>query len=239
MSMQFSDPDRAHQADAKKLFEYAREHGIHVLTGTETAEDKMWRMVSDAAKANDYFIRRPQGASCWIAVDKKKIVRPYDWGYISVVSSDEGQSQHNHGPRGIAWLEWEDHDFGLMTQGVMHKLTRGVKPGQPNYKYKQNFGPAARKFGHAHGRGSRLCFLNGDMNESDKYNDVYEGAPFTSAWDELREWPKTHKVGNYDVIGGYSQDRRVEWINAAAYDDSKVYFHADHYLVVATARIKL
>lgn len=237
-SMQFSDPDRAHELDAQDLFRACQDLGVRIVTGTETASDKMWAAVAHAADKADYLAYRHE--SCWVAVHRQAVEQTGKNGFIEVVPGDVGESQHDHGPRGISWLTYEDIDFGTVTVGAAHQLTRGRRKGDPNYKYNQKFGPAFEKFAKDHGKGPMLCFLNMDGNMSDRIHDVYWGAPFTTAWDDLKTWPATHPTaGNIDVIGGFNGDGRVEWVKAKAYPDSKVYMRADHYLIVATAKVKV
>ena len=237
-SMQFSDPPEAHKKDAKTLFDYARDHDVRIVTTTESADPSVWIPLRAQAHAHEYMMITRQG-SVTIAV-RRDSIKPFsvDTGYIEVVASDEGESQHQHGSRGIGWLMYDDVDFGTITQGVMHQLTNGRKPGQPNYKLNRRFGPAARGFAKKHGEGNLLCFLNGDMNLDDKHNDVYRGAPFTTAWDALEHWEPTLPFGTYDVIGGYNEDGRVQWTRVKSFKDGRVLMRADHYLVVADASVR-
>lgn len=238
LSQQFSDPAGAHQRDAKTLFKFAVAHSLRVVGGTEAADPSVWEPLRTEAEAAGYVIRRHE--SCWVAVQRHKIVgmKSVDSGYIEVVKTNEGQSQHDHGSRGIAWMQWEDEDFGTVTYGVMHQLTQGRRPGEPNYRLNKRFGAAASDFAKKFGAGAMICFLAGDMNMSDKNLDVFHGAPFTSAMDELQEWPDTHKVGPIDTVGSFDGDRRVTWETVTVYNDAKVYFHDDHYLLVVVANIR-
>ena len=239
MSQQFSDPAKAHKADAKTLFEFAVDHDLRVVGGTEAADASVWEPLRREADRHGYVIRRHE--SCWVAVQRAAINlrKSVDSGYIEVVKTSEGQTQHDHGSRGIAWMQWDDKDFGTVTYGVMHQLTRGRRPGDPNYKFNKRFGGAASDFAKKFGAGAMICFLAGDMNMSDKNLDVFHGAPFTSAMDELKEWPKTHKVGPIDTVGSFDRDHRVSWDDVTVYDDAKVYFHDDHFLVVVVANIRV
>lgn len=237
-SMQFSDKPDQVEHDAAALFARFKSTDTEIITGTEANDEKVWRRLKAAAESAGYRFYKQR--DCWVAVQRDLIKGGWKAGYVPVIESFEGVGRHTD--KGIVWVSFETEDYGRITVGAAHYLTKG-RPSAKSAEYRQNlefnarFGPALTKWAKEHGAGSDLVFYGGDQNIVDRTDDTFFGAPLKSAWDELGKWENTGH-GNIDVIASYNKDGRVsaKWIRAL--DDSEFRLFTDHFLVEAAFAVR-
>lgn len=247
-SQQFSDSPAQHKADAEAVFAHAETRGYACLTGTEAGagSGNLNAELRRAAKRHGYRFHARH--SLWVAV-RKDLGPVVGTGYVHVLDSHDASGDPNPGdytPRGIPWVKVDasKHGIGVITFGASHFLTKGrhpsqTKPGPLNHhtlndKYAAAVGAWARR----HGKGSALVLWGADVNRVDRTDDVLDGAPLTTCWDELGKWPNTGH-GNIDVIASYDGDGRVKCKGARAWDDKALALHTDHYLIEATYAVRV
>jgi len=231
-SLQFSDAPAQQGADADKVFSRKR----MLLSGTE-AGPKTALPDALAAAADRHGYHLATGFTNWVAVRRDLVKRgtaPTS-GRVKVFDSFEGAGRHPDG--GIVWLTFEHPTLGRVTHGCSHYLTKGRRPGDPNYNINRRLARAIGEWAVDKGRGSGLVFYGGDQNVVDRTEDTFFGSPLTSFWDELDHWENTGH-GNIDVVASYDGDGRVKAKSIDAKDDSEIPLFADHFLVDAVAQVR-
>lgn len=242
-SMQFSDHAGQMAHDARALFVHAREAGNVLLTGTEAATaTALHELLPTIGDAHGFYVFAHKWGE-WVAVDRDW-GKPMDHGYRYVLDAlHVPASEGGHNPRGITWLEAKPHDPDVaprVTLAAFHLLTAGsIAAGtQTNRLLQTAAGDVARE--RAGGR--RIAFVNGDVNLHDDQVDVFRGAPLTTCWDELGEYPHTHgtqRAGStIDVIASYDGDGRVHCAKAHAYTDAELPLYTDHNLIDARYTVR-
>lgn len=244
-SMQFSDSEASHEHDARAIFDYAKSKQVVFLTGTEASTSRRNHDLHDFltryAKLNGYRINAHKYGD-WVAVNTA-LASFVEEGYAGpFVSGTSGKSAAHGGhlPRGIAWLTAKVPGIGTVTQGSAHFMTqnsidRGGTGGN---------GPlldGIASWGRNKGKGRSIVFFNADVNSNDQRNDVFQGRPFTTVWDELGKWPGTHgseaRGGTIDVSASYDVDARVSAKSATVLDDSELRLATDHFMLLATYQV--
>lgn len=230
VSMQYSDTREQMAEDCAKVFS----RGYTWLTGTEAgADNPLAVLIPRTAEAHGYRVHRVRDV--WIAVDRELVRGGWRTGYVPVIESTEGKGRHTD--KGIGWVAFNTRELGRISIGAAHLLTKGRRPGDPNYRLNRRFSDAFRQWVVDAGQGSGLAFYGGDQNIPDRKQDTFMGAPLTSAWDELGRWENTGH-GNIDVIASYDRDGRVSAVKVRALDDKQLHLHTDHFLVEASFRVR-
>lgn len=239
-SLEFSDNDKMTTADIEKIFS----QDFDIITGTEAGRgagntaDELHRV----AEKHGYFLAYANGYDTWAAVKISNAVPgTFRQGVKHVIDRSAAWSPKPDsiwGNRGIVFVRFEDKDLGVMSIGAIHALT--LKANGPAVKKKTDemYSRAIAAWGQLNGKGLKLAFIAGDFNRSDRVNDLFIGAPFTTCWDEMRIWPNTGH-GNIDAIASYDDDDRTKCVLARAHDDVDFFLNTDHYLVTATYEIQV
>lgn len=230
-SLQFSDTAKQKAADVERIFSRGKQH----LSGTESAEEPLVSLVRAAAKKHGYHISASRGV--WVAVRKDLVLegsKPTK-GFVEVVQSFEGAGKHTD--RGIVWLTYTHVSLGKVTIGCAHYLTKGRRPGDPNYTHNRRMAEAIGEWAVKKGSGKALVFYSGDQNIVDRTEDTFFGSPLTTAWDEIGKWENTGP-GNIDVVASFDEDARVKAKSITALDDDAIPLHADHSLVDAVYSVR-
>lgn len=230
VSMQYSDSRQQMAEDADKIMS----RGYRWITGTEAgAGNPLAVILPRAAERHGYRIHRVRDV--WIAVDRELVHDRWRTGYVPVIESTEGKGRHTD--RGIGWVAFNTRELGRISIGAAHLLTKGRRPGDPNYRLNRRFSDAFRQWVIDAGQGAGLAFYGGDQNIPDRKMDTFMGAPLTSAWDELGRYENTGH-GCIDVIASYDRDGRVSAVKARALSDRELHLHTDHFLVEANFRVR-
>jgi hypothetical protein len=234
-SLQVFDTTAAKASDIEKIFS----RGKMILTGTEAggprAKDTR-RLLAEKAEKHGYRLHVPDTTDGWVAVKKDRI-KPgtrFRTGLVPVVYASEGLGKHT--AKGIAWVTYQDVEVGTVTVGASHYMTRGRRPGDPNWVLNKRLANALGDWAREKGKGGALVFYGGDQNIPDRTEDTFFGSPLTSAWDEVGRWEGTGH-GNIDVIASYDGDVRVSWVLVDAKPDSEIPLETDHFLVEAVAKV--
>lgn len=167
-----------------------------------------------------------------------KIRKPgpsWETGHIPVLTSREGVGPH--GDRGISHVSWKDKDLGEIHVGAAHYLTKGRKPGEPNWPLNVRFTNRIGAWGREAGAGRGLAFFHADFNMVDRTQDVFVGEPFTTVADDTRHWENTGH-GNIDGIAKFDGDGRTDWTRVRVLDDKELHLFTDHFLMEAWANIR-
>ena len=227
-SLQFSDTPAQMRADLERLFSL----GSDVITWTEAHHtNALFDLLPEVGKAHGYTVHAHK-FGCGVAVRD-------GWGRVTRKGFRHGIDGSRPGdapyaPRGIAFVEATSHTGENIAVGAVHYITKGAHPA--GFRYRENR-KLARAVGEwARTRGTRLVFIGGDFNKSDRTGDVFWGEPLTTCWDELRKWPDTGH-GNIDAIASRDADKQVRCVSAEAFNDTRLRLHTDHYPVVATYQI--
>lgn len=230
-SMQYSDSPEQIEADVERIFK----RGKQFLSGTESADAPLPDLLLHAASRHDYFLH--QVNSVWVAVKKNLVDNPGKMrtGYVPAIQSFEGAGKH--GDRGIVWLSFPHDDLGRITHGCSHYLTRGRRPGDPNYNLNKRLANAIGDWAREKGDGDAIVTYAGDQNIPDRTEDTFFGSPLTSFWDELGRYENTGH-GSIDVIASYDRDGRVEAKDIRALDDTEYPLNIDHFLVEGKATVR-
>jgi hypothetical protein len=229
ISMQFSDSRDQMAADVDTIFERAKKRGYKWVTGTEAGQATLRGLLKAAANDAGYmfFVTR----DVWICVKRDFIDRGYKTGYVH--SIDAGASKTGkHTDKGIGWVAWHNDIFGEMTVGCIHMLTNGRIPGDPNFELNDAMIDDIQRWGRKAGKGNALVWLNGDVNNPTNKRDVFRGAPFTPADEELDKHLNTG-YGPIDVQASYDKDGRVRALKWRSYPDRKIFMHSDHFFTEA------
>jgi hypothetical protein len=231
-SMKFSDKPKEIEHDAEFLFN----RNLEILTGTEAgAGNPLGPILKRVGNAHGYkFVL--DGGDSWVAVHKEFIQgKKWDHHYKNVISHDEGVGRHSN--KGLQRVTWDTPDVGQFSQAVSHFLTRGRKPGEPNWKFNQRFGPILQEYGTEYGKGNRIALFNADTNIVDKFNDVTFGADFRTSGDSLNKHEGTGH-GNIDVTSVWDHDGRFEWVDIDVFTDKEVFLNTDHYYLETRAHVQ-
>jgi hypothetical protein len=228
-SMQFSDNTAQKKADAKKIFDRAGTRKVHWLTGTEAglgASADLRAALQSNADTHGY--RFTVQSDVWIAVRKDLITKSsWDQGWIKTLESSTGSQKFSD--RGLIWVQFDSKELGTVSVGASHYMTHGRRPGDEYYQANIRHAQAIGRWGKEHGAGRKICFYGGDTNISDKEQDVFRGAPFTTLADELKNHQSTGH-GPIDVIASYDADKRVKGKYWRVLDDSEFKLNTDHWL---------
>lgn len=239
VSLQFNDTDKQHAHDIEKIFSQK----FHHITGTEAGPKtgNTNKELIRCAKKYGYNLSLTNRYDTWVAV-RKTVIAPGSWteGAKFVVwraSKHIPKPRGRWGDKGIVWGQYKDKDLGEISLGSIHRLTRrgaGVKLKEASDKA---FATKCNTWGKNHAAGSKLAFIAGDMNTSDKNADLFPGSHFTTCWDELKVYPNTGH-GNIDVIASWDKDARVKCVSARAHDDKNFFLNTDHFMITATYEIE-
>lgn len=238
VSMQFSDTAAEHERDCKTVFAYAKSHRIVFLSGTEGT--RMRTHLGTYAGRSGYQLNWHKSGE-WVAVNKQ-LAEVSDTGWVGpLIPGTVGlkAAQGAHAPRGICWTTAKVPEVGTVTVGSVHFLTQRSIRGSGHTNQPLIDGIA--KWGRDKGAGKALVVINGDVNLNDQRLDVFKGKPFKTVWDELRKWPGTHNTkdsGTIDISASYDHDGRVSAKSAQALDDSQLRLGTDHFMILATYRVK-
>lgn len=229
ISLQFSDSPQQIEHDVQIIF--CRDYQF--IFGTEAGPfGKIRDIVKKWADKTGYRVQFGR-ADSWVAVQKTFIKGKWEAGYTKVIDRDEGVGAH--GNKGIVWVKFKSELGRTFLLGAGHYLTKGRRAGEPNFALNKRFGTELRTWASQHGQGCVVIY-GGDQNIVDEHNDTFFGAPFTSAWDELKKWEGTGH-GNIDVIASWDRSRGIEWVHINAIRDRRLRLHTDHFLVEAVANV--
>lgn len=234
-SMQFSDTDAQHTADAQKVFKRCRSRGTRWITGTESGPgaDNLRIALQKAAWANGYRFFTDPRTDGWIGVDRSFTTGGFVFRYQHLFDGKAGL----HTDRGICSVTFTNEALGKITVGTAHYFTKGKRPGDPFFPENVRYIDAVNAWARKYGEGDRLCFYGGDQNMVDRDVDTFRGGPLTSLWDELGKYEDTGH-GNIDVIASYDGDGRTRGASVNALTDAEFHLHSDHFLVEGAFKIK-
>lgn len=246
-SMEVFDALPKQEADAQKILSL----GNDIVCGTEGRV--AWKALKKYAKENGYFIYQGGRSDSWVAI-KKEICAKYPkqkwrtvkpkFGYQKIFGSagSTGDPNGPYGDRGITYATFAHKDFGVVSVGTSHYLTKGrtkdqTPAGQFNHfdmntKITDEIGKWARTYG----RQNALAFFTADANIQDNRDDVFRGEPLTTSWDELGKYPNTGH-GTIDIIASYDKDGRVKCIGGRARPELNL--NSDHITIQATYEVQL
>lgn len=236
-SMQFSDSNAQHKADADAVFKRAKDAGVMFVTGTESGGKSLNAAVKASAAKYGFKINAHKWGD-WVAVNTA-LADVKGQGYAGpMIQGTKGlkASQGAHAPRGVSWMTAlpKNKGIGLVTVGSCHYLTnRSTKVSGSNAPLIAGIG----KWGKDKGKGKALVFVAGDVNLDDSKQDVFRGQPFTTIWDELKKWPATLGKRTIDVIASYDQDGRVSAKSGGVITGLKL--NTDHKPIQATYSVRL
>lgn len=241
-SMQFSDSQAHHKADAKKVFDRAADKDVWAMTGTEAGVNRKNHDLHDAlvkeAKDHGFYLMAHDSGE-WVALNRKHLTS-LDKGFAGPFikgTSGVGVAEGAHAPRGIAWASGTAKSFklGRLTFGSAHYLTnRSEAVSGSNQPLIDGINAWARE----KGKGVNVVFLGSDTNTNDKRTDVFNGKPLTTIADELKKWPPTLGTTTYiDVIASYDHDGRVAARSFNVFNDQAFPLATDHYLLDAVYEV--
>lgn len=233
VSMQFSDSDKQMAEDVERIFQRAANRDLGWITGTEAGGVKaqpLPELLAAAAAKHGYRFHTAYGE--WVVVREDLIKGNWEQGFVDVLEAHASRTGSRHTRRGIATVAFDTKRYGRINIGVSHYLTKGRKPGDPNYDLNTQLTEAIGAWATEVGKGKALVFYHGDQNIVDRVDDTFRGQPLTSAWDELEKHENTGH-GNIDVIASYDRDARVEATRIRALDDREFHLHTDHFFVEA------
>lgn len=161
-SMQSSDTAAQKEHDSKAIFEWAHDEGVAWITGTEAGQVKsppLPGLLRKESGRRDYrlFIRRGE----WVAIHRSIVQGDIRVGWIPTIPSNAGGK---HTERGILWARWNaTNRLGPISVGACHYLTKGRRPGDPNYQHNRKTAKAIGRWAKSHGKGEGLVFYGGDQ----------------------------------------------------------------------------
>lgn len=232
--MKFSDSDEEIEHDGHVLFS----RGKNLLGGTEAGGAKVNHVAEILSDLADHYgYRWFHHGNCWGAIDRKVILG----GSFRVKYSGDvikaGQGVGRHDARGLLSAHWETPHLGPQSLLVMHLLTQGRVPSDPNFNLNGLLLREVAKWGRKYGKGRGLAWYMGDQNIPDTKYDTFRGGPFTSFQDELNKHEGTGH-GPIDVIASYNGDGRVEPVFIDSHPDREIRLHTDHYLTEGAAKVR-
>lgn len=229
-SMQFSDSREQVAADAKKIF--TREADICAGTEVAGAGSHIGPILGQEALRQGY--KYFQGGDTWIAVAKSLVAGGWDTHHTPVIAANEGATKHSK--KGLTTVSFDTEELGRIHVGCGHYLTKGAKPGDPNFALNRKYADAIGKWAREAGQGSDIVLYTGDQNISDRLEDTFFGWPLTSIQDELERWPGTGH-GPIDVIATYDPDLRVSADSLKVLADAQLPLHTDHFLLKGVVKV--
>lgn len=257
ISLQFSDSDRQHTQDIKKVFERAADRRQAWITGTEAgpgAGNTGYQLVQ-VGRRHGYIPWVPsfqagkgmaQYTDAWLAVREDLVRGKLLRGYKHVIPGSNQLRKEidldgkKWGPKGLVHVKFDTTypRLGPLAIGAAHYLTGGRRPDSPYWEWNERLTRVIGDWAREEGKGNPLVFYGGDQNMADNRNnqpqgDTFMGQPLTSTWDELRKWENTGH-GNIDVIASYNRDKRVKALRTNALNDREFHLHTDHFYVEAT-----
>lgn len=231
-SMQFSDSRDQVGSDAEKIFS----RNADICTGTEVAGAGAFIgpiLKSEArTQGYEYF----QGGDTWIAVRKGLILGELKTRHEHVIDANAGPTKHSK--KGLTTVSFDTEEIGRIHVGCGHYLTKGAKPGDPNFALNRKYAEVIGEWAREAGKGSDIVFYLGDQNINDRLEDTFFGSPLTSIADELERWPGTGH-GPIDVIASYDPDARVVGDTYKVLGDATLPLHTDHFLLDAVYRVQV
>ena len=230
VSMKFSDSRAEMRADLEKIFGQGRD----IVTGTEAGGDRLRRILRDVAPEMGYRVHLGRG-DAWVAVKETLIKGGVKTGDEHVMNSSEGVGKHSH--RSLPWISFNTENYGRITVGAGHYLTKGRVKGQPNFELNRRYARIIGDWADEHAAGSALVFYGGDQNIVDRERDTFFGEALTSFWDELEKYEGTGH-GNIDVIASYDKDGRVKAKSINALNDREFRLTTDHFYVEGVATVR-
>jgi lysozyme len=234
VSLQVSDTPEQQKADAKKVF--TRFADADIISGTEAgpASDLAEYLAAEAKEADFRFHKHPGGSDVWIAVNRKLIKGDWQTDYQPVVDGVAGK----FAGKGLLTVSFESTLGRRISVGAAHHMFKGQRPGDPYYADNLRLTAAIGQWAREAGRGSAIVFYAGDTNTVDRTEDVFHGAPLTTAWDELGRYENTGH-GNIDVIASFDPDKGVTAVSCVALDDTELRRFTDHFPVIAVFAVKV
>jgi hypothetical protein len=230
--MQFSDTPREMTADAKKIFGL----GKHIHFGTEAGRgNDLFEILPTVARGEGY--RWFNRVGDWLAVHRDIVKGGWDADFIPVLKHTEGVG--HHGTRGVTWASF-DAGLGLNREihiAAAHYLTKGRKPGDPNFNLNRELAEAIGDWARAHGAGTNIVLYGGDQNIVDRFDDTFFGQPLTSLQDELKKWEGTGH-GAIDVLATYDRDGAVSAKSVNTRTDKEFHLHTDHFYTEGVVRVR-
>lgn len=242
-SLQFSDSDRKHTADIRKIFS----HGFDVITGTEAGPGAGNTLSEINANARDrgYLVSHNPRYDTWVAALESNIV-PGSWrtGAEHILDRSSKWTPPPSGvwrDKGLTWAQWEDRKVGIISAGSVHPLPWNRAKAENKKITDQMHAKVIGQWGVKHGAGKKLAFIGGDFNRDDKKHDVFFSRPFVTCWDELDKYPTTIEGQNrtIDLIASWNPDLRVKCIRARSLSDRQFFLNTDHRLVQVDYLINL
>lgn len=240
-SLQFSDSSKQHTADIEKIFSL----GYDIIGGTEAGPGagNTSAELKRCAEKYGYRLSITSRYDTWAAI-KKSIITPGSFKSGADFAVWRGTKQTpkppgNWSDKAVVWVQADIPDIGTLSLGAVHYVTNGGAGAALKKKLDADYAKVINTWSKAHGKGSALAFITGDVNLSDKTNDVFKGlANMSTCWDDLKKWPNTGH-GNIDIIARYKGDGRVKFVGAKVLDDKALFLNTDHFLIEATVEIVL
>lgn len=222
VSLRYSLTTAQKEADALKIFSI----GFDWITGTEALEKNGYNALRKAAAKYGYWIHRPSGQDCWVAV-KGSIVdgRVHGWYSGTVVPGKKGK----HSNLGVPAVRFKHKNPGVGWIGVAsaHYTTRKQDPKRVGAR---RIASKISSLSRSWGKGPWLFFSGIDGNQSDKTTDQYFGGPMITCWDEVGRYPDTGH-GNIDSVARSKGDLRVKCVSANVIGDTLIPLSSDHKIV--------
>jgi GH25 family lysozyme M1 (1,4-beta-N-acetylmuramidase) len=229
-SLQYKDTKAQKSHDADKVFAL----DLDLVTGTEAGQRELRVELREAARREGYFIHFGRG-DAWVAVKKDLVKGPIETGDEWVMSSKEGVGKHSH--RTVPWISFDTDKLGRITLASGHYLTKGRRPGDPNYLLNVRYARIIGDLADRKSAGNALFFYGGDQNIVDRTDDTFFGEGLTSLQDELKQWEGTGH-GNIDVFATVDRDGRVTAISVEVLRDSEFPLFTDHFGVRGRVKVE-
>ena len=254
-SLQFSDTDRQHTHDIKKIFERAKDRNYAWVMGTESGpgSGNISSELLRLGKAAGYrmWVPSEQGSGisrftdAWIAVRKDLIAGDWEQKYQHVIPGSSaaykaiGRPEDSHprwAPKGLATVSFRSiPELGRISLATTHHLTKGKKPGPESvingvdhHEWNMKLDKALTEWIQKAADGPDLAFASFDRNASDRLSKPIAGT--VSIADELKKWQNTGH-GDIDWIVKAKKDRRVKAHAFRVLNDKKFFLHTDHFFL--------
>lgn len=209
-SMQFADPAKQVAEDAKGAIPDAKSKGAPDVIGfTELGAAQELRIVRQRCKEAGYLFHR-HGSVGLALHPKHELIEKGGVDVLDGLRTRSGKGSYR--PRGIAELTFRTPGGNVVTVHEAHWITFG---GGNRQEERAEQSEAMVERVQLHGKGRRLSFWMGDINEDEEKRP--QGAvqkPLTrgklvSVYDALDKYPSTHGNRTIDVVGHYDADGRV------------------------------